>query len=83
LPDLRELLRNELAGHRETMKDYAQSLKQGRKQLGPRQRTKLHEHVMNIDVKESLPIIEQMYAAAKHQEGEARPCAACKFLGSK
>ena len=65
------------------MKNYAQSLKQGRKQLGPRQRTKLHDHVMNIDVKESIPIIEQMYAAAKHQDGEQRPCAACKFLGRK
>ena len=83
MPDLRELLSRDFETYKADIKTYAQSLKSGRKQLGPRQRTKLHEHVMNIDVKESLPIIEQMYAAAKHQEGEARPCAACKFLGSK
>ena len=83
MPDLRELLSKDYEKYRGDMKAYAQSLKSGRKQLGPRQRNKLREHVLNIDVKDSMPVIEQMYAAAKHQDGEARPCAACKFLGSK
>ena len=83
MPDLRELLSRDFGTYKDDIKGYAQSLKSGRKVLGPRQRTKLQQHLMNIDVKESLPIIEQMYAAANHQDGEQRPCAACKFLGSK
>jgi len=30
-----------------------------------------------------LPMLEKMYEAAKHREGETTPCAACRFLGEK
>jgi len=83
LPDLRELLSRDFEGYKGDIKGYAQSLKSGRNVLGPRQRNKLHAHLMNLDMEKSMPLIEEMYAAAKHQDGEQRPCAACKFLGSK
>ena len=81
MPDLRELLSKDFEAYKSDITGYAQSLKSGRKVLGPRQRTKLREHLMDMDVSKSLPVIEQMYAAAKHQDGEQRPCAACTVLG--
>ena len=83
MPDLQELLRNEYGAAREDIRAYGDKLRGKRKKLGPRNRKALREHVLNQEAGEGLAMIQQMYEAAKHQDGEQTPCAACRFLEGK
>jgi len=83
VPDLRELLHSEYETAREDMRAFGDELRGKRKKLGPRQSKALRDHVLDQPVEQSLPMLEKMYAAAKHREGETTPCAACRFLGEK
>jgi hypothetical protein len=80
LADLRELVSSEFAAHRADMQKFGQELRASKKRLGPRQRTALLEHILNQDVGQSMPTVQELYRAAGHKDNETRPCAACRFL---
>ena len=80
--DLHQMLRNDLEMYRDDVKGYAESMRGERAKLGPRQRKRLHQHMIDeMPQEESLPVIQALLAGAKHVEGERVPCAACRFLG--
>ena len=83
MPDLNQLLRDDYETYSADMRAYGDQLRGKRKKLGPRNRKALREHVLDQPVEQSLPMLEKMYAAAKHRDGETTPCAACRFLGEK
>ena len=83
MPDLNQLLHSDYETYREDLRGYGDKLRGKRKKLGPRNRKALREHVLDQPVEQSLPMLEKMYEAAKHKEGETTPCAACRFLEGK
>jgi hypothetical protein len=82
LADLHQLLSDEMGMYRDDIKGYAEGMRGERNKLGPRQRKRLHQHMIDeMPQEESLPVIQALLAGAKHVEGERVPCAACRFLG--
>ena len=83
MPDLRELLHNDYETAREDMRVFGEELRGKRKKLGPRQSKALRDYVLDQDAGAGLGMVQKLYAAAKHKDGETTPCAACRFLGEK
>ena len=80
MPDLNQLLHSDYETYREDLQGYGDKLRGKRKKLGPRNRKALREHVLNQEAGEGLAMVQKMYEAAKHKDGEQTPCAACRFL---
>ena len=83
MPDLNQLLRDDYETYSADIRAYGDELRGKRKKLGPRQSKALRDYVLDQPVEASLPMLEKMYTAAKHTDGETTPCAACRFLGEK
>ena len=65
------------------VREEAQAMRKQRESVGPRRRNQIRGWLMNQDLEQAVPLIEQLQATAKHEVGEKTPCAACKFLGGE
>lgn len=81
--DLATQLHTDFQGYGGRVRDEARAMRKQRESVGPRRRAKIRGWLMNQDIGQSMPLIEQLQAVAKHEPGERSPCAACKFLGGE
>ena len=58
-------------------------MRRQRESVGPRRQNKIRDWLVNMDVEQSMPLVEKLQAVGKHESGEQTPCTACKFLGGE
>lgn len=81
--DLGTFISDDIQGHMTRLGEEGREERKRRESVGPRRRAKIRGWLMNQDIEQAMPLIEQLQTVAKHEPGERTPCAACKFLGGE
>lgn len=81
--DLATQLHTDFQGYAGRIREEARTMRKQRESVGPRRRAKIRGWLMNQDIEQAMPLIQQLQGVAKHELGEQSPCAACKFLGGE